>query len=163
MFAPLVLLKVWCAPQYMSCLRVPPFLCARVECFAIQPISLEVVELFRCLATRSHTVSHSLCDRARAAPSLVVYDLPLLMLSAQPFHSACTQCRVPLQIRHFPYRLRTGKHSLTIQRFSFLPSPTDAKLKGAELIRPAMLDLKQEADLDVRPFAFIVNLFSSRV
>jgi Ca2+-transporting ATPase len=30
----------------------------------------------------------------------------------------------------------------------------DAKRKGAELARPAMLDLKQEADLDVHPFAF---------
>ena len=30
----------------------------------------------------------------------------------------------------------------------------DSKGKGAELARPAMLDLKQEADLDVRPFAF---------
>jgi Ca2+-transporting ATPase len=31
---------------------------------------------------------------------------------------------------------------------------SDAKRKGAELARPAMLDLKQEADLDVHPFAF---------
>ena len=30
----------------------------------------------------------------------------------------------------------------------------DTKRKGAELARPAMLDLKQEADLDVHPFAF---------
>ena len=30
----------------------------------------------------------------------------------------------------------------------------DVKRKGAELARPAVLDLKQEADLDVRPFAF---------
>lgn len=30
----------------------------------------------------------------------------------------------------------------------------DVKRKGAELARPALLDLKQEADLDVRPFAF---------
>jgi P-type Ca2+ transporter type 2C len=30
----------------------------------------------------------------------------------------------------------------------------DAKRKGAQLARPAMLDLKQEADLDVLPFAF---------
>jgi Ca2+-transporting ATPase len=30
----------------------------------------------------------------------------------------------------------------------------DAKRKGAELARPAMLDLEQEADLDVHPFAF---------
>ncbi len=28
----------------------------------------------------------------------------------------------------------------------------DTKHKGAELARPAMLDLKQEVDLDVRPF-----------
>ncbi len=31
---------------------------------------------------------------------------------------------------------------------------TDVKRKGAELARPAVLDLKQEADLDVHPFAF---------
>ena len=31
---------------------------------------------------------------------------------------------------------------------------SDTKRKGAELARPAMLDLKQEADLDVHPFAF---------
>jgi Ca2+-transporting ATPase len=30
----------------------------------------------------------------------------------------------------------------------------DSKRKGAELARPALLDLKQEADLDVHPFAF---------
>ena len=30
----------------------------------------------------------------------------------------------------------------------------DGKRKGAELARPAMLDLKQEADLDVHPFTF---------
>jgi Ca2+-transporting ATPase len=30
----------------------------------------------------------------------------------------------------------------------------DSKRKGAELARPALLDLKQEADLDVYPFAF---------
>lgn len=31
---------------------------------------------------------------------------------------------------------------------------SDTKRKGAELARPAMLDLKQEADLDVHPFSF---------
>ena len=31
---------------------------------------------------------------------------------------------------------------------------TDVKLKGAELARPAVLDLNQEADLNVEPFAF---------
>ena len=31
---------------------------------------------------------------------------------------------------------------------------TDTKRKGAELARPALLDLKQEANLDVHPFAF---------
>jgi hypothetical protein len=30
----------------------------------------------------------------------------------------------------------------------------DAKRKGGKLVRPVMLDLKQEADLDVHPFAF---------
>ena len=30
----------------------------------------------------------------------------------------------------------------------------DSKRKGAELARPVMLDLKQEADLDVHPFSF---------
>jgi hypothetical protein len=31
---------------------------------------------------------------------------------------------------------------------------SDVKRKGAKLARPAVLDLKQEADLNVEPFAF---------
>jgi hypothetical protein len=40
----------------------------------------------------------------------------------------------------------------------------DVNRKGAELVRPAVLDLKQEADLNVEPFSFKPRQsFSSRV